>query len=415
MTAPSTPSSLADKLAIPRPRKAKPEQSGLPALVSPSEKLALLGGLAPETFMRRYWQKKPLLIRNAIAGFKPLANAAELQRMAALSDVESRFISRSGSAKKPVWQVEYGPFKKGFFPKSGVPNWTMLVQGMDLHLDSAHELLQQFRFVPDARLDDLMVSYATDGGGVGPHFDSYDVFLLQAQGQRRWRIGRQSDLTLQEGVPLKLLARFKPEEEFVLNPGDMLYLPPQYAHDGIAIGECMTYSVGFRTPCRGEVVRELLLRWADRLDEQPNAQQRYSDPSQMPVAHPAELPSLFANWVSKAAKGLLPGEEDLQILWGEYLTEPKARVWFDPSMDAGDIDLAHSGCGVRLDRRTRMLVSKTHVFANGESWRAAGRDALLMAKLAHQRRLDAADLRKATVAARQLLAQWIDDGWAHCC
>ena len=126
--------------------------------------------------------------------------------------------------------------------------WTVLIQGVDLHHDSVHALLQQFRFVPDARLDDLMISYATDGGGVGPHFDSYDVFLLQAQGQRKWRIGRQKKFELQEGVPLKILKEFKPEAEYVLNPGDMLYLPPGYAHDGVAVGECMTYSVGFKVP-----------------------------------------------------------------------------------------------------------------------------------------------------------------------
>lgn len=396
---------------------ARSSSSALPASASPpqvpsSQKLPLLGGLTPEAFMRRHWQKKPLLIRNAIPGFQPLASAAQLQRMAGEPGVESRFIARSGTEKKPVWRVEHGPFKKSHFPGAKAPNWTLLVQGVDLHLDAAHELLQQFRFVPDARLDDLMISYATDGGGVGAHFDSYDVFLLQAQGQRRWRIGRQKDLTLQDGVPLKLLANFEPEEEYVLNPGDMLYLPPQYAHDGVAIGECMTYSIGFRTPHKGEVVRELLLRWADRLEDLPGCEDRYADPKQPPVERPAELPPLFEGWVQQTAQKMLPTALDLQVLWGEYLTEPKANVWFDLLDDDLSATPWEDGQGLRLDRRTRMLVSDTHLFVNGESWRAGGKDKQLMHTLAHQRRLDACTLVKASAAAKDLLAQWVEDGWA---
>ena len=154
---------------------------------------------------------------------------------------------------KGGWKLRHGPFARRYLPAMSQREWTLLVQGVDLHNDAVHQLMQQFRFVPEARLDDLMISYATDGGGVGPHFDSYDVFLLQAHGRRRWRIGRQKDLTLKEGIPLKVLAEFEPEEEFVLEPGDMLYLPPRYAHDGIAEGECITYSIGFRAPARAEL------------------------------------------------------------------------------------------------------------------------------------------------------------------
>ena len=143
--------------------------------------------------------------------------------------------------------------------------------------------LSRFRFVPQARLDDLMISYASDGGGVGPHFDSYDVFLLQAQGRRRWRIGRQKDLTLRDDLPLKILANFEPEEEYVLEPGDMLYLPPLYAHDGVAQGECQTYSIGFRSPGRGELARELLQRLSDDAAELAG-ESLYRDPSQEATA-----------------------------------------------------------------------------------------------------------------------------------
>ena len=184
--------------------------------------------------------------------------------MAADEAVESRMI-----VSKPAgWQLKHGPFARTAFPPLKQKRWTLLVQGVDLHLDVAHEMLQRFRFVPDARLDDLMISWASDGGGVGPHFDSYDVFLLQASGQRRWRIGRQKDLSLQPGVPLKILSHFEPEEEHVLNPGDMLYLPPRWAHDGDAVGgDCTTCSIGFRAPQRGGLAGELLQRMADELDD----------------------------------------------------------------------------------------------------------------------------------------------------
>ena len=199
--------------------------------------LPLLGGLSPARFMQRHWQKKPLLVRQAVAGIKPLLSRAELFALAADAAVESRLIVRGADG----WQLKRGPLARRALPPLAQRDWTLLVQGVDLHDERAHALLQQFRFVPDARLDDLMISYASDGGGVGPHFDSYDVFLLQTHGRRRWRIGRQKNLSLVEGLPLKILADFQPEQEHVLEPGDMLYLPPRWAHDGVAEGECMTY------------------------------------------------------------------------------------------------------------------------------------------------------------------------------
>ena len=225
--------------------------------------LALLGGLTPAQFMRRHWQKNPLLVRQAIPQFAPPVLRTELFALAAQEGVESRLVQ----LVKGAWKLRHGPFSRRALPALQQPDWTLLVQGVDLHNDAVHALMQQFRFVPEARLDDLMISYASNGGGVGPHFDSYDVFLLQAHGKRRWRIGRQKDLSLRDGIPLKILAEFEPEEEFVLEPGDMLYLPPRYAHDGIAEGECMTYSIGFRAPARAELAQELLVRLAEDAGE----------------------------------------------------------------------------------------------------------------------------------------------------
>src|SRR5471032_2920037 len=190
------------------------------------KKLPLLGDITPAQFLRDYWHKKPLVIRQAIPGFKPLLSVEALAELATHDHVESRLVTAGGGH----WDMQTGPLEA--IPSREQKEWTLLVQGVNLHDARADALLRQFRFIPDARLDDLMVSFATDGGGVGPHFDSYDVFLLQAAGQRRWRIGPQKDLSVVEGLPLKILAKFKPNEEFVLEPGDMLYLPPHYAHDG---------------------------------------------------------------------------------------------------------------------------------------------------------------------------------------
>jgi 50S ribosomal protein L16 3-hydroxylase len=251
-----------------------------------------------------------------------------------------------------------------------------------------------------------MISYASHGGGVGPHFDSYDVFLLQAHGKRRWRIGRQKDLTLREGIPLKVLAQFDPEEEFVLEPGDMLYLPPRYAHDGIAEGECMTYSVGFRSPARAELAQELLGRLAEDADDD-GPSTMYRDAAQSAVAQPGAVPEQLQAFAREALSRALAQPLVLERALGEYLTEPKSNVWFEPG-DAG-VMLE----GVRLDRRSRMMYDTHHVFINGESYRAGGRDATLMRQLADERQLTARALARASDDALELLSSWCDAGWAH--
>ncbi|MGV0986188.1 MAG: JmjC domain-containing protein [Limnohabitans sp.] len=363
--------------------------------------LALLGGLTPSQFMTRHWQKKPLLVRNAIPGFVPCMNRAELVALAGLEGVESRLIIDSDKG----WKMKHGPLAKRSLPPFSQKKWTFLVQGVDLHHDGVHALMQQFRFVPDVRLDDLMISYATDGGGVGPHFDSYDVFLLQAHGQRRWRIGRNKDLTLQPGVPLKILQNFEAEEEFVLNPGDMLYLPPKYAHDGIAEGECMTWSIGFRAPPQGELAREILLGLADEaFDGVGDA--LYRDPKQAAVSQPAAMPAALGEFARDAIAKALKDPHLVDSLLGEYMTEPKSNVWFDPSEAEPDVSY-----GVQLDRRTKMMYDDRHVFINGESFRVAGSDARCLRQLANDRQLPAAHVSKMSDAAREALEDWMSAGW----
>jgi 50S ribosomal protein L16 3-hydroxylase len=363
--------------------------------------MALLGGLSPSQFMKRHWQKKPLLVRNAIPGFIPCVGRADLVAMAGEEGVESRLIVDSPKG----WKMRHGPFTKRGLPPFSQKKWTFLVQGVDLHHDGVHALLQQFRFVPDARLDDVMISYATDGGGVGPHFDSYDVFLLQAHGQRRWRIGRQKDLSLQQGVPLKILQNFEAEEEFVLNPGDMLYLPPKYAHEGVAVGECMTWSVGFRAPQEGELARELLLGLADEaFDGVGDA--IYRDPKQAAIAAPAAIPPSLSDFARQVVDKALQNPDLLDSLLGEYLTEPKANVWFDAAEVEPDLLL-----GLRLDRRSKMMYDDKHVFINGEGFKVGGRDAVVLRQLADDRVISGQKINILSADAKETLIDWTKSGW----
>jgi len=371
-----------------------------------TQPLALLGNLSPQTFMKQHWQKKPLLIRQAIPGFKPLLDRAALFDMAANDEVESRLIAKTPDTTR--WRLKSGPLQRRALPALKQPNWTLLVQGVDLHHDGIHDLMSQFRFVPDARLDDLMISYATPGGGVGPHFDSYDVFLLQAHGRREWRIGRQKDLSLQPNAPLKILASFEPEQTFVLEPGDMLYLPPRYAHDGIALDECMTYSIGFRSPNRGELARELLLRLADDAPDEAGGA-LYQDANQPAVEAPGAMPAELLAFAQDALRRALENPVVLQRAMGEYFTEPKSSVYFE----GGGGGAGACSQGVQLDRRTKMMFDEKHIFINGESYAASGRDATLMRLLADNRRLDASGVARASEGAKSLLSSWIEAGWVH--
>jgi len=368
--------------------------------------LPLLAGLSPDVFMRRHWQRKPLLIRQAVPDAGSLLDRRALFGLAAHPLVESRLVVGPVSGSD-TWTMRHGPLQRRALPALKRPGWTLLVQGVDLHLEAAHRMLNRFRFVPDARLDDVMVSFASDGGGVGPHFDSYDVFLLQLHGRRRWQIGRQKDLTLRDGLPLKILRDFRPDQEFVLDAGDMLYLPPRYAHDGVALGECVTLSVGFKAPARGDLAAEMLQRLAQDADEVAGAA-LYRDPGQAAVPAPAAIPPELQAFASDALTRMVRDPVLLHRALGEYLTEPKAQVWFEPA--ASDVP---ASAAIRLNRKTRMMYDAEHLFINGESYRAGGRDATLMHRLADDRELSASDHARASAVARSLLQEWAESGWLH--
>jgi 50S ribosomal protein L16 3-hydroxylase len=365
----------------------------------------LLGGISPAAFMRRHWQKKPLLVRGAVPGMRPLLTRAQLFALAGREGVESRLVSQ----QRGRWQLERGPFGRRALPAATQPNWTLLVQGVDLHDDRAHALLQRFAFVPQARLDDLMISWASDGGGVGPHFDSYDVFLLQASGQRRWRYGRQDDLSLRPRAPLKVLARFAPQHDAILAPGDMLYLPPDYAHDGIASDACMTYSIGFRAPLHQELAEAFL----DQLRDTVDVPGRYADPDLRATATPARVDSRMRRKISRALAQIRLDRDTIDRFVGRYLSEPKPGVVFAPPGRASrrrwQGEMLRDG--VRLDRRTQLLYDEARYYLNGEESALPPSCRAAVTALADRRMLSSGECASLSPHMLDLLFDWHRDGF----
>jgi len=371
--------------------------------------LSHLGPYTVATFMREVWQRRPLLIRQALPRFRSPVTREQLFALAGRDDVESRLVTSS----RGRWRLVHGPFSRAGLPPTSRRRWTLLVQGLDLHLDAAHQWLARFRFVSDARLDDLMASYATDGGGVGPHVDSYDVLLVQAHGRRRWRVSRQRDLALAPGLPLKILADFRPSAEWVLEPGDLLYLPPGVAHEGVALGECITLSVGFRAPAWQELVEP----WFARQAERTQLAGRYADPGVPPTRHPGQLPAELVAQAWQRLSRLRPRRADaVQTLLG-YLTEPKPQVVFarphrPPTLDSFARAAAGGELSLRADARTRCLYAGRRFAINGECC-PHGDFSPLLRQLADRRELDADALRRAPPPLLARLHEWVVAGWLH--
>lgn len=363
-----------------------------------------LGHLTTRRFMREFWQRKPVVIRNALPGWEAPVDRQRLFELARNPDAESRLVARSGAR----WTLRHGPFPR--LPDRRRDGWTLLVQGVDLLDDGAHRLLSRFRFIADARVDDVMISYATSGGGVGAHVDSYDVFLLQASGRRRWRISRQRDLALRPGFDLALLARFRPTAEWVLGPGDLLYLPPGVAHEGTAVDECTTYSIGFRAPIYQELLEPWFADWATTA----RLAGRYRDPGALPVAHPAALRAEMTRRVHAALSRRRPAVADTERFLLRQLTEPKANVVFKrPArpLRAAIFSRHAKASGVRLSRASRMLYARGAIAINGECHNVpAARSAPLRA-LADHRHLAGNALAAAPDAVTQLLHVWYAAGW----
>lgn len=352
----------------------------------------LLGGLSADEFLRDYWQRKPLLVRRALQGFSGVFSKSELLELATRDDVESRRVWNTNGQ----WQLDHGPFANRTWRQKGP--WTVLVSGTNLISDEADSLLRQFDFIPQARLDDLMVSYATDGGGVGPHFDNYDVFLIQGIGRRRWRISAQRDLTVIENAPLRLLKDFRPSREWVVEPGDLLYLPPQYAHDGVAIGECMTYSVGFRTATHQELAEAFL----GYLQENLSLQGRYADPGLRRPKNNAEIGDAMIEQVATVLERISWNKQTVANFLGAYLSEPKPHVFFEPPeapMSERKFAEAVGQGGFRLNIKTQLLYRGKRFFLNGEPFDAKPEQRAALRLLARDRRLCANAVNPALLCA----------------
>lgn len=280
--------------------------------------LQILGGISAREFLRDYWQKKPLLIRQAIPAYESPVSPDELAGLSLEEEVESRLVLEHG---ENPWELRRGPFSEDTYQNLPERDWTLLVQAVDQLVPEVAELIEHFRFLPNWRIDDVMVSFAAPGGGVGPHFDNYDVFLLQAHGQRRWKVGQicDGDSPLLQHADLRILADFQGTDEWVLEPGDMLYLPPRLAHFGTAEDACMTYSLGFRAPSAAEV----LTHFTDFLAQFLPDEERYSDADLVPVEDPHQIQSDALDRL-RAMLAKHMGDERLLLTWfGQFMTEPR--------------------------------------------------------------------------------------------
>ncbi len=332
--------------------------------------LQLLNQLTPEQFFAEYWQKKPLLIRGAIPNFKGLLTPNELAGLACEDDVQARIIKNN----KGKWSVQNSPFDDSDFTRLPKHDWTLLVQNVNHYLPEAADLLTSFSFIPHARLDDLMVSYAPKGGGVGAHVDSYDVFLLQGSGKRNWKISTQNDLSLAEGAPLKILKNFKAEQEWVLDAGDMLYLPPQIAHWGISESDdCMTYSIGFRAPKIQELQHEFLSYLQDNISQDNlNVESLYTDADLALQNHPAEISDDMIAKVRKMLQNITWDKQHVADFLGKHLTEPKLDVVFEPASNISKAKFTQlfAKKSLHLNLKSQMLFTHDNVndsfYLNGE-------------------------------------------------
>ena len=345
-----------------------------------------LGGISPETFLQDYWQKKPLLVRKALPGFDGLLSVDELIDLACQDSVQSRLITRENDA----WDVQSDQLASADFKGLDNTQWTLLVHDVNHYLESARDLLLQFGFIPFARLDDLMVSFSPTGGGIGPHVDSYDVFLLQGQGSKRWQISAQQDLELIEDNPLKILRDFRPEQEWVLEPGDMLYLPPNYAHNGVAVNNGMTYSIGFRAPSHQEICEQFLVYLQDHV----KIDGRYSDPDLELQSCPSEIGSPMLSKINDILSKIRWQQADVERFLGTYLTEPKPHVFFDPPFNpltkAKFLQQINKK-EVQLDLRSQMLVIKNLFFINGDVHVVKTSSCLLLEAFADSHKLTLSD------------------------
>jgi 50S ribosomal protein L16 3-hydroxylase len=333
-------------------------------------------------FMRTHWQRAPLLVRAAFPGFRDPLSPREVMALAGRDEAQSRLVRGRGRR----WSLEHGPISAARFKQLPRRDWTVLVQDTNHFSRAAERLLASFDFIAHARTDDVMVSYAVPGGSVGPHVDSYDVFLLQGRGRRRWRISAQKRQAFLPGQPLRILEHFVPEQEWVLEAGDMLYLPPGIAHHGEALSECLTWSIGFRAPADGELVAGFL----DYLSEQPARAGHYADPGAAPVTHAGEIPPRLVDHAARALASIRWTKSQVRDFAGRFLTGPKAHVFFSPPrrpLSPARFAREVQAGGLALDPKSRLAFSGTMFFMNGEPERLPPAAIPMARRLADARRI----------------------------
>jgi 50S ribosomal protein L16 3-hydroxylase len=280
----------------------------------------VFGSLSPSQFLERHWQRSPAVFPGALPGFRSPISPDELAGLACEDDVESRLVEGNVAAS---FRLEHGPFDEDRFERLPKTDWTLLVQDVDKHVPEVAALLAPLAFLPDWRVDDIMISFAAPGGSVGPHTDEYDVFLLQAQGRRRWQLSTVFDPALRADCDLKVLQRFEPERELIAEPGDILYLPPNVAHFGVALDEAMTFSIGFRAPDQRELCGALLRE----LSERPRPGRRFGDPGRAGVTNPREIGAAdLAALRALVRSGLELSDAELDQFLGRYITRNKPNL-----------------------------------------------------------------------------------------
>ncbi|MFE8071616.1 cupin domain-containing protein [Marinobacteraceae bacterium S3BR75-40.1] len=359
--------------------------------------MQLLGGLSVETFLRDYWQKRPLLIRQAFPGFESPLDGPELAGLACEEGVESRIVLEEEDGKP--WQLHHGPFTEEQFLNTPATHWTLLVQGLDYWVPEVADLLESFRFIPNWRLDDIMASYAPQGGSVGPHYDQYDVFLLQGQGQRRWQVGQHCDAHSPrvKGTPLRILQDFDVSEEWILEPGDMLYLPPGLAHWGVALNDCITYSIGFRAP----TVDNIVTRFSDHIASLPGADRTLADPDLQPQANPGEISTGALDKVEEIIRENMLDRRQMTLWFGQFTTEPKGTGIVQPPevpYDQNQVqELVETGVPLSWNEGSRFAYSnfgeETFLFVDGERFILRGQARPLAEVLCRSRHVDVKALR----------------------
>lgn len=302
-----------------------------------NDNYTVLGKLSAAEFLADYWQKRPLLIPQAIPGYTAPLDPDELAGLACLDDVESRIVLEKDGAAP--WELRHGPFDDAAFGALPASHWTLLVQECNKHVPELALLLDQFNFIPNWRVDDVMVSYAAPHGSVGPHVDQYDVFLLQGLGQRRWQINasKNAHFNFLPGASLRILQQFKSEQEWILEPGDMLYLPPGVAHYGVALDDCMTLSIGFRAPSHCDLLTHFAEDQFAGISD-PFLVPRYEDPGLSLAQNCGEISDSELRNIVNILQSYTGNVENVKRWFGRYITEPKIDSAVEPRRIAENTD-----------------------------------------------------------------------------